>query len=66
MKRTIAFIVLSSLLILVFAVLISFGYTKVNNLNLCDELYQSYLNKNYRDLEYRDKEEMVKEYIKMF
>ncbi len=66
MKRTIAFIVLSSLLILVFAVLVSFGYTKVNDLNLYDELYQSYLNKNFRDSEYRDKEEIAKEYIKMF
>lgn len=66
MKRTMAFIVLSSLLILVFAVLISLGYTKVNDLNLYDGLYQSYLNKNCRDSEYRDKEEIVKEYIKMF
>ncbi len=66
MKRTITFIVLSSLLIPLFAVLISLGYTKVNDLNLYDELYQSYLNKNCRDLEYRDKEEIAKEYIKMF
>ncbi|PIT69459.1 hypothetical protein CER18_03300 [Bartonella tribocorum] len=66
MKRIIIFIVLSSLLILFFAVLISFGYTKVNDLNLYDELYQSYLNKNSGDLEYREKEEISKEYIKMF
>ncbi len=41
MKRTITFIVVSSLLILLFAVLISFGYTKVNDLNPYNELYQS-------------------------
>ncbi len=43
MKRTVTFIVLSSLLIILFAVLISLGYTKVNDLNPYNELYQSYL-----------------------
>ncbi len=66
MKRTITFIVLSSLLILLFAVLISLGYTKVNDLNLYDELYQSYLNKNCRSPGYREKGEIAKEYIKIF
>ncbi len=66
MKRTVTFIVLSSLLILLFAVLISLGYTKVNNLNLYDELYQSYLNKNCKSSGYREKEEIAKEYIKIF
>ncbi len=66
MKRTITFIILSSLLILLFAVLISLGYTKVNDLNLYDELYQSYLNKNCKSSGYREKEEIAKEYIKIF
>lgn len=65
MKRTITFIVLSSLLILLFAVLISLGYTKVNDLNLYDELYQSYLNKNCESSGYREKEEIAKEYIRV-
>ncbi|WP_273758077.1 hypothetical protein [Bartonella sp. AU55XJBT] len=63
MKRTITFIILSSLLILLFAVLISLGYTKVNDMNLYDELYQSYLNRNSG---YREKGEIAKEYIKIF
>ncbi|EJF84138.1 hypothetical protein MCU_00806 [Bartonella elizabethae Re6043vi] len=63
MKRTITFIILSSLLILLFAVLVSLGYTKVSDLNLYDELYQSYLTKNSG---YCEKGEIAKEYIKIF
>ncbi len=66
MKRTITSIVLSFLLTLLFAVLISLGYPKVNDLTLYDGLYQSYFNKNHRNLEYREKKEIAKEYIKMF
>ncbi|WP_317992874.1 hypothetical protein [Bartonella gliris] len=57
--RIIIFIALSSVLIL-------FACTKTNNLNQYNKLYQTNINKNYKDLEYREKVEIAKEYIEVF
>ncbi|WP_455481012.1 hypothetical protein V3564_01100 [Bartonella sp. B12(2025)] len=47
-------------------VLMSFGCTKVNDLNQYDKLYQTYINKNYNNLEYGEKVKIATEYIKLY
>ncbi len=49
--------------IFLFSILVLFENNNTNNLNQYNKFYQTYLNKIYKELEYREKVEIAKEYI---
>ncbi len=52
--------------IFLFSILVLFENNNTNNLNQYNKFYQTYLNKIYKELEYREKVEIAKEYIEAF
>ncbi|EJF92968.1 hypothetical protein ME9_01410 [Bartonella taylorii 8TBB] len=52
--------------IFLFSILVLFENNNTNNLNQYNKFYQTYLNEIYKELEYREKVEIAKEYIEAF